>query len=255
MQSNFVHKMAGGEEEASRVLLGLIIEAKYSFFIAVRLPNAETSTICFIIAVDFFVLLKMSYKIIQLYNRANDETLENENIEKERMVTELTIAELTEGITPIVYATVISTAYFGINGTILGDIKGGFWGYKPVDDIGYLFQMMGLLFGIDVFSTLINCLMLSSLIKVNLFREISRIMKKYWHFFTANIAKEIFIMFATKDINLGMDSTGEFNWITNDGRINLIDCSAMIFFQNDVMHQKQALFSHVNKEIFQSFLK
>ena len=33
------------------------------------------------------------------------------------------------------------------------------------------------------------------------------------------------MMFATKDINLGMDSTGEFNWITNNGRIKLINGS------------------------------
>ena len=36
------------------------------------------------------------------------------------------------------------------------------------------------------------------------------------------------MMFVTKDINLGMDSTGEWNWITNDGRASLINGSTVL---------------------------
>ena len=231
VQSRFVNKMVGGDEEASQVLFGLTVDSFYSIFIAVRLPNAETTTVCFIIAVDLFLLLQMSYKIVQLYNGVIDETSESENNEKDRIVTRLAIAELTEGITPIVYATVITTAYYGFNGNIIGDIKNDFWGYKPIDEIGYLFQMMGLLLGVDVLSSLINGLTLSSLTNVNLFREICRIMMKYWHFIAAKFAAEMFRMFALKDINLGMDSTGKFNWITDDGRISLINGSTELPYE------------------------
>ena len=167
----------------------------------------------------------MSYKIVQLHNGVNEETAESAKTGKQRMVTELVLAELTEGITPFAYAIGIAMAYYGYNGTILGNIKNGFWGYKPIDDIGYLFQMMILLFGVDVFSTLINSFVLLISTNVTLLREFSPILKRYWHFFAIKYASNIFIMFATKDINLGMDTTGEFNWITNDGRIRLINGS------------------------------
>ena len=43
------------------------------------------------------------------------------------------------------------------------------------------------------------------------------------------------VMFATKDINLGMDSTGEWNWITNDGRVSFINGST------DLSNEEKAL--------------
>ena len=223
--SRYVHKMEGGQEEESQVCLGLTIDAAYSFFIAVRLPNVETITVCCILAVDFFLLLLMTYKIVRSHRLVIDKVMDNENREKQRMVTNLALAELTEGMTPIVYAIGISMAYYGYNGTILGNVKNDYWGYKAVDDIGYLFQIMILLFGVDVLSTLINSFVLSSFTNVNLFQEFCRIMKKYWYFIAVKFATNMYMMFGTKDINLGMDSTGEFNWITNNGRIKLINGS------------------------------
>ena len=54
MQSNLVNKMAGGLKEESQVFLGLSVLSANAFFIAMRLPNAEKITVCFIIAIDFF---------------------------------------------------------------------------------------------------------------------------------------------------------------------------------------------------------
>ena len=42
-------------------------------------------------------------------------------------------------------------------------------------------------------------------------------------------------MFATKDINLGMDSTGEWNWIINDGRISMINLSTDLSNEEKVL--------------------
>ena len=56
-------------------------------------------------------------------------------------------------------------------------------------------------------------------------------MKRYWHFFAIKYASNILLMFATKDINLGMDTTGEFNWITKDGRIKFINGSTDLSYE------------------------
>ena len=32
----------------------------------------------------------------------------------------------------------------------------------------------------------------------------------------------MFVQYANRDINLGLDTTGEFGWITKEGRIQLI---------------------------------
>ena len=42
--------------------------------------------------------------------------------------------------------------------------------------------------------------------------------------------------FATKDINFGMDSTGNWDWITDDGRVQLISNS------NDLSDEEKTAF-------------
>ena len=157
------------------------------------------------------------------------------------MISKLALAELTEGMTPIVYAVGVFMAYFGVNGTILGNVKNGYWGYRPIGDIEYLFQLMLLLFGVDVLSMLANSVILSYLTNVILFREFCRIMKKYWHFIAMRFAFKLIQMFSTKDINLGMDATGEFNWITNSGRISLINSST------DLSYDEKSLLLDLSK--------
>ena len=234
--------MSGGQEEASNVLLGLNINSMYAFFIAVKLTNADPVTVFFIIVVDFFLHLKMTHKIFQLNNFVSSEATENESMGQQRMVTKLVLAELIEGITPLVYAMGFLMAYYGFNGTILHDVRSDYWGAKPVEDVGHLLQMMFLLFGVDVLSVLVNSFVLTTLTSVNLFRECCRIIKEYWHFIAVLLAIKMMGHFASRDINLGMDSTGEWDWITNDGRISLI------YNSTDLSNEEKSLL--LNASIF-----
>ena len=64
---------------------------------------------------------------------------------------------------------------------------------------------------------------------INYFRESCRIMKRYWHLIALKFALKMFIF---KDINLGMDSTGEFNWINNNGWISMINRSTGFSYED-----------------------
>ena len=102
------------------VLLGLAITTSYSFFIAMRIRNAETITVCLIIAIELFLQLKMTYNIVQLHNMVKNEITENVNIAKQKVVTNLALAELTENMVPVIYAigivvAVVTTLYTFIN--------------------------------------------------------------------------------------------------------------------------------------------
>ena len=109
----------------------------------------------------------MTYQIVQLHNMVNDEATKNKSLEKQRMVTKLVLAELTEVMTPIVYAIVFAFAYFGPNSSILGNVKNDYWGFKLVENIGYLFQMMFLLFGVDIFSLFVNFVIISTFLAIS----------------------------------------------------------------------------------------
>ena len=93
---------------------------------------------------------------------------------------------------------------------------------------GYLLRMMLVLFGFDALCVLANSFILSIWTDVSLLRECSRILNRYWQFISVKFARSMIIWFASKDINLGMDSTGEWNWITKDGRDSLINGSTVL---------------------------
>ena len=212
--SKLVKRMSGRQDEASSVLLGLAVNVNYSSFVAVKLPGAEIMTVCFVIAVDFVIQLQLTYQIVKLQNKVTNEAFENGGIEKTTLVTKLVLAELTEGITPIVYAIGFATAHYGPNGSMLG--------YNKVDDVGHLFLMMLLLFGIDILCVILNSQILSTLTDVALYQEFCWTMKRYWKFMVVRLAWNSIGYFLTRDINMGVDLTGEFAWITQEGRVQLI---------------------------------
>ena len=93
-------------------------------------------TIFFFIAVDFVLQLWMTYQIVQWHNKVTDDAIDNGYERKRAMMRPLVLAELTEGLTPLVYATGFAMAYYGPNSTILGNVKNDYWGYKQV--VSYL---------------------------------------------------------------------------------------------------------------------
>ena len=220
-----IRKMTGGKNEASNVLLGISVNATYSYFVALRISGAETITVCSIIAVDFILQLYMTYKIVRIHKKVENVSFDCENVEKQNYITQLVLAELTEGITPIVYAIGFAMAYYGPNGSILGNVRNDYWGYKKVDDVGYHFLMMLLLFSVDTLSMILNSFGLSILTDVKLLKECCYIMKKYWLFMALRFALSVCNQYATNDINLGIDSTGQWEWITKEGRFRLIQNS------------------------------
>ena len=82
--------------------------------------------------------------------------------------------------------------------------------------------MMLILFGVDTISVIVNAIILKKYTDVNLLREFCLILKRYWLFMAIKFGSSMFVNYASRDINFGMDSTGEFGWITKEGRIQLI---------------------------------
>ena len=101
------------------------------------------------------------------------------------------------------------------NRTILGNVK-------SVEDVANLFQTMLLLFGIDIVSMIVNSKILSKFTDVSLYEELCRTMKRYWIFVAVRCAATSCIYFGSNDINLGIDPTGEWGWISQEGWLQLI---------------------------------
>ena len=55
--------------------------------------------------------LRMTYQIVQLHSKITNEAIENADEGKRKMIRTLVLAELTEGVTPLIYAICFVMAY------------------------------------------------------------------------------------------------------------------------------------------------
>ena len=216
-----VQRMAGGDNEASNVLLGIIINVHYSLFIATRLSGSQIPTIICMTTIEFMLHLKMTYNLVQLQNKIglDQNATKDLKIAKKKATIKLVLAELCEGMVPLAYAIGFSMMYNGPNYLVLGGANLEF------EDVSRMFGVMLVLFSVDIVSVLLNGSLLWVLIDFNIVQEISNVLQKYWHVIALKLSLTIFLTFNSKDINLGSDWTLTFPWITDEGRAMMIQNS------------------------------
>ena len=117
-----VQRMAGGDNEASNVLLGVIINVHYSLFVAVRLTGSQIPTIISMTAIEFMLHFQMAYNLFQLQNKIGIDQMVSEDMKKakKKAIMKLVLAELCEGMVPVAYALGFSMMYNGANYALLG---------------------------------------------------------------------------------------------------------------------------------------
>ena len=230
VQSKLVRRMVSIQDEPATALLSITVSSRWSFFIAIRLVGAEFSTILCIVVIDFVLHMRKTYKIIKESKRINIQGIENEITKKNINVTKLILAELIEGLTPIIYGVCVAMAFYGPNAHILSTVGNTYWSEK-IEDIGYLFVVMFGLFAIDTLSAVINSLWLWKMVKLNMFQEFSRVLEEYWRFMAIKLAMNMVVYFSANDINLGQDRTTSFPWISEEGWIKLVNSSRDLSYE------------------------
>ena len=224
VRAKLITKMMGALDESAVALLGVLVSSDYSFFMAIRLVGAEVATICCNVTMDLFLHAKMTRQIIKQYKVVNPEQIASQNRPSCLNTTKIIIAELVEGCTPIIYGVCMLMAYYGPNAGIFSNVGNNYWS-DVIEDISPLYQMMIFLFAVDTFGAAINSFCIWKLAKVDMFHESYRVLEKYWHFMAVNLALTVSLYFATTDVNFGLDGTNSFEWISNEGWINLVNIS------------------------------
>ena len=221
VRSKMISKMMGTLDEAASVLITMNTISGYSFFVAIRLVKAQLATIIFTVLIDFGLQLRTTYVIIKNIRKVQIDGIESEQSTRNMNITKLILAELTEGLTPIIYATGMVMAYYGPNAHILSNVGNSYWSVE-IEDISALLTTMAFLFAIDILSVVANGICLWKAVNVNILSESCRIFRKYWFLIAVPLGMSMALYFASIDINFGMDGTFSFQWITREGWINLI---------------------------------
>ena len=240
-----VAKMVGNDDEMENVLLAVRLNIHYALFVAIRMNGAEDLTILSVLFVDFLLQSKMTIQIIKLNRQVlnNGEDRETISKRKEKEVLKLLMAELTEGLVPICYAIAFAMAYYGPNATLKGNVQSDIWQYEIVEDVARLFFIQGLLFGIDLFCVILNTLYVSKFGRVDLIMQFSKLLENYWIVVVIQMMDGIVFYFGLNDINMGLDMTLKFDWITADGRAKFIYNATDLTDENKAMLLSNISFS------------
>ena len=219
-----VTKMAGINDQDANVVMSFRLSLHYALFVAVRMSGAEIPTIVSVLIVDFLLQLRMVHQIFQLKRKVSKDqsfrSIANTRMEKE--ISKLLLAELTEGLVPVVYVIGFSMAYYGPNGHLTGNVLSDLWSYEKVKDATRLFFVQFLLFGIDLVSVIVNTFILYKFGNVNLIEKFCMLLKNYWMTLVILMTLPYFRFFILTDINLAGDMTLKFDWITVEGRMAFI---------------------------------
>ena len=229
--SQFVNAMAGKEDDRANVWMNISLSIHDALFITICLAGAENVTVFSINTIGFIFHLLLTYNIIKadrrlIRQRPNEDEDENEREnDKKQRIQKLILAETIEGIVPMCYAIGLIMAYYGPNSRLLGNVGSSIWAYEEVVDVERQLKVIFGMFGIDVLSVLLNSICLSKYGNINLIQDFLKFIQKYWLLLGIKLGGDLMLYFAYNDINLAMDMTFEFSWITDEGRMNFINSS------------------------------
>ena len=237
-----VSKIASKVPETNLEMLNNLVNTTimivFTVFITTRLSSLNDLTVYSILFVSFVIHLKGLYDILKFHNKTKIEnrSLENHNLQSRQMerVEMLILSEFIDGISPLAFAIGFATAYYGYNATLIRNVRNDYFGGKIIQNVEHFYLVMFQMFSIDVIAMLLSAILLYFYGKINFFREFCIVMKKYWIILIVKLPV-IAMHFGYNDINLGMDYTMNFLWLTDDGRLKLIQDDSDLSVQEKSM--------------------
>ena len=219
--SKIIDRISGGDNEASKVLLDTTVLLSYGMFVAIQLDSANDVTVYMILTVEFFLHLFNCFEVIRLERKIETQGSERIRIAKQEKVKEIILSEIVEAIIPILYALAFTTAYYGPNGTLIGNVRNGWWGYKEKEDIERFYLVMFQMFSIDFCCIIASVIFLKVFGQINLIHELNVLLREHWFILMVKLSLSM-LFFGYNEVNGGMDFTLNFEWLTQEGRSKLI---------------------------------
>ena len=234
VRSKIVNKMMGEKDETGTALLEITLHVLYGSFIAIRLAEAEFATVCCVVAIQFFLHMKTTHRIVCKHNRVEVKKLETNETQQNFELVHLVAVEIVEGFIPIIHGICIAMAYYGPNANLLTNIGTSYWG-DEIDDFGLVFISMMVLLIFDALFAVVTSLWIWKTMDIDMLQEFQRVLAKYWLPMVINLAFLEVAYVSITDINFGMDSTGKFAWIDDEGWKSLINATKSLTNEEKIL--------------------
>ena len=196
----------------------------YTSYVTGRLSSLNQITVYGLLIGEVVLQMLSCYQIIRLNTRVeeNDEaTISSVLMERKLKTEKLVKVEFIDAMLPLVFGVAFTLAYYGPNSGLMNDIGNDYFGGKAIKDVDTHYFAMFQMVVFDIFTMIISWLSLAYFCKINLFQAFCNMMNKYWKIFLVT-TPSITLFFGLKDVNFGMDFSGSFIWITDEGRRYLI---------------------------------
>ena len=217
-------KFAESNNEDIEFVATTLFTMNYTTFATARLSSLNQSTVYGILTVDMIFHIFGCYQIIKQHNHVGGAIATESNATMKRKVRYLVMSEFTEAIYPLAFGITFTMAYYGPNASLFRNIGNGYFGGEKLRGVEHFYTVMLQMLCFDLGAMIISGVSLNYLCKINLFQDFCNMMRKYWLIFCIKLPS-ITLSIAADDINNGFDPTGEFTWITEEGRLSLI-CNA-----------------------------
>ena len=215
--------------EATKFLVTTSMMITYTTYITGRLYSPPQNTVYCLLTVATLLLIRGCYEIFKLNKKIGDSSPRDISAISLRRnkIESLVMNEFVEAIVPLAFGIAFSMAYYGPNAVLIKGNKNDYFGGQVVEDVQYVYFVMALMFIFDMFGVVITGIFLRYYCNIDLFQGFCEMIGKYWMIFLIKlpgIAKN----FGSRDVNFGMDYSGSFLWITDEGRNNMICDSVFI---------------------------
>ena len=189
LSTKMLSKSIGLLDKSSIASITVTVNSVNALHVAITIgKKATTFTSCCILAVDFVMNIRSSYKIMRLHNQIETDHLQNQKrvFEKKQELRKLTLIETVEMMVPISYIMTFLIAYHGPNADLFGNVK-------AVDDVGIFVGTVFWMFLVDFSSGIFGGLLLSTS-SINLLREGCDMLREYWPIIGLTVASCLYVV-------------------------------------------------------------
>ena len=210
-QMKLSYKAGGSRGDSIELFREHYMGTQHCLFLSSSMGGDITNLSTYIlIGTDTVLNFYLAAKLIWMKRKNKIE----ENIEEARqLLTSLLNNEIIELVTAVAFLVCLLLSYDGPNATLMGNIKGNHFHYKPITNIDIFTNNLLFFVYIDLFCIVMTSSCLWIFARIDVLRGNAFLQQEFWFMMTVNAAYWINNHFSASHIKDALDFTFEFEWL------------------------------------------
>ena len=152
--------------------------ARYNIWIVLLTSMMSNNTLTYcLITMDCLINLTLIARIIRSYQKVSPSTQQIRK--RNELITELALNEIIEFFVPFFFVVTFSIAFHGPNAEHMGNLRNGYWQYRPVDSLFAYFEAATLMMVVDLLFGILSTILLMITCSFNLSQNAIYALKEY----------------------------------------------------------------------------